>query len=68
VVTVTDMAPGTGSGAVVTAAVTGGSISGYTIVSGGTNYSNPVLTITDAGNGTGANVAATISVTNITLN
>lgn len=65
VITVTDPG-GTGSGAVLTAVLTGGVITGITVVNGGSGYSNPVLTIIDAA-GSGAVLSAVLQ-SRITLN
>ena len=61
---------GGGSGAVITAIVVGGKITGFTIDSGGTGYTSaPIITI-EGGGGTGATATAVISggvVTSITV-
>ena len=58
--TVTDT---TGSGAVLTASVTGGAITSINVVNPGQGYTSPTVTITDPAGGSGATLgAATIGV------
>ena len=59
VVTITDAYGTVTTLATVTAAVTNGAISGFTILNGGADYSAPVVTITDP-TGTGATADAVI--------
>lgn len=57
-VSITD-AGGSGAGAVASATVEGGSITGITVTAVGREYTNPVVTITDTGgSGTGATATA----------
>lgn len=48
----------TGTGAVATAQMSGGSITGITVVNGGYGYTTPTATIADTGSGTGSGATA----------
>ena len=48
----------TGTGAVLTAILAGGAISGVNVVNGGFNYTSPTVAIADSGGGTGTGATA----------
>lgn len=50
----------TGTGAVLTASVTAGAITGINVVSPGQGYTSPTVTISDAAGGTGATLGAPV--------
>lgn len=59
---IVEIADLTGSGGEITVSVTGGEITGFVIVNGGSNYTNPQLTLRDvAGGGSGGVLTARIA-------
>jgi len=67
---IVSIADPTGYGAVITSNLSGNAVGSYTVVSGGFNYTSPVITVTNApGDSTGHNAvpgAATLSTGDIT--
>ena len=63
-VTIADVLPGTGSGAIATATAdaTTAPSQAYTLTAGGSGYTNPLVIITDTPPGTGSGAAATATV------